>query len=294
MTTIGLDSLNTAMPESFVEAIGDIFENAPWIAARASAGRPFASVTALHAAMMEAARMAPLETQLTFLRGHPELAGAMARVGAMTADSIAEQGSLGLDRLSGAEFERFETLNTAWRARFGFPFIICVRRHTRDSILARFAHRLENDVESEISAALDEIGFISRLRLAAKVSGPGMPVTTGRLSTHVLDTVHGRPAAGVALSLHEIGASETARIVSTVTNQDGRTDAPLIAGVPLRIGTYELRFHVGEYFAANGLDTAVPPFLDLVPIRFSIAEPEGHYHVPLLVSPWTYTTYRGN
>jgi len=153
---------------------------------------------------------------------------------------------------------------------------------------------LENDVESEISAALDEIGFISRLRLAAKVSGPGMPVTTGRLSTHVLDTVHGRPAAGVALSLHEIGASETARIVSTVTNQDGRTDAPLIAGVPLRIGTYELRFHVGEYFAANGLDTAVPPFLDVVPIRFSIAEPEGHYHVPLLVSPWTYTTYRGS
>ena len=136
--------------------------------------------------------------------------------------------------------------------------------------------------------ALHEIGLITRLRLVALVDGPGMPVTTGRLSTHVLDTVAGRPAPGVRIALHEIGASARALIKETVTNADGRTDAPLIAGEPLRIGTYELTFHVGEYFGGRR------GFLDIVPVRFSIAEPEGHYHVPLLVTPWSYTTYRGS
>ena len=115
-----------------------------------------------------------------------------------------------------------------------------------------------------------------------------MPVTTGRLSTHVLDTVAGRPAPGVRIALHEIGESARALLKETVTNADGRTDAPLIAGEPLRIGTYELTFHIGEYFGKSS------GFLDIVPIRFSIAEPEGHYHVPLLVTPWSYTTYRGS
>ncbi len=294
MTSIDLETLNSASVESFVEAVGDICENAPWIAEQVAARRPFATVAALHSAMMDVVREAPLADQLAFLRGHPELSGKAARAGAMTAASIAEQGSLGLDRLSDAEFDRFERANAAWGAKFGFPFIVCVRRQTRDSILASFDRRLSNDIATEIAASLAEIGFITRLRLVAKVTGPGMPVTMGRVSTHVLDTVLGKPAAGVAISLHEIGESGTATVVSTVTNHDGRTDAPLISGMPLRIGTYELRFHIGAYFARTGAAVGSPPFLDMVPIRFSIAEPEGHYHVPLLVSPWTYTTYRGS
>ena len=294
MTRIDLETLNSASVESFVEAVGDICENAPWIAEQVAARRPFATVAALHSAMMDVVREAPLADQLAFLRGHPELSGTAARAGAMTAASIAEQGSLGLDRLSDAEFDRFERANAAWGAKFGFPFIVCVRRQTRDSILASFDRRLSNDIATEIAASLAEIGFITRLRLVSKVTGPGMPVTMGRVSTHVLDTVLGKPAAGVAISLHEIGESGTATVVSTVTNHDGRTDAPLISGMPLRIGTYELRFHIGAYFARTGAAAGSPPFLDMVPIRFSIAEPEGHYHVPLLVSPWTYTTYRGS
>ncbi len=127
------------------------------------------------------------------------------------------------------------------------------------------------------------------------VEGPGKPNTVGRLSTHVLDTVSGRPAPGVRIELHEVGASARGLLKETVTNADGRTDAPLIGGEPLRTGTYELSFHVGDYFAktTNRL-AADPPFLDVVPIRFSIAEPEGHYHVPLLATPWSYTTYRGS
>jgi 2-oxo-4-hydroxy-4-carboxy-5-ureidoimidazoline decarboxylase len=110
----------------------------------------------------------------------------------------------------------------------------------------------------------------------------------------VLDTVSGRPAAGVRIVLAERGASAEGVLKEAITNADGRTDEPLLAGAPLRIGTYEIAFHVGAYFTATGTATASPPFLDVVPIRFSIAEPEGHYHVPLLVSPWSYSTYRGS
>lgn len=281
-------------PDAFVAAVGDVFELAPWVAARAAAARPFDTVTALHAAMMNQVHTASAEDRLTFLRGHPELASKVARAGAMTAESVAEQGSLGLNRLSDAEFDHFEKLNAAYRTRFGFPFIICVRRHTRDSILSRFAARLDNGPAAEIDVAIAEIGFITRLRLAAIVQGPGMPVTTGSLTTHVLDTARGGPAAGVAITLHEIGASGTADIAAAVTNADGRTGAPLLTGEPLRIGTYELRFQMGAYFARTGATAADPPFLDVVPLRFGIAEPEAHYHVPLLASPWTYTTYRGS
>jgi hydroxyisourate hydrolase len=116
----------------------------------------------------------------------------------------------------------------------------------------------------------------------------------GRLSTHVLDTHAGRPAAGVALTLSRIenGAAQVLR--EAVTNADGRTDAPLLTGDDLRAGAYEILFQVGAYFAARGIDLPDPPFLDAVPIRFALADPNGHYHVPLLVSPWSYTTYRGS
>jgi 2-oxo-4-hydroxy-4-carboxy-5-ureidoimidazoline decarboxylase len=289
-----LDALNALDATGFTAALGDIFEHAPWVAQAAAAERPFATVAALHEAMLAAVDAAPSETQLAFLRGHPELGGKVARAGAMTADSVAEQGGLGLDRLSDAEFERFERLNAAYRAKFGFPFIICVRRQTRDAILDAFERRTSLSTEDELAAALDEIGHITRLRLVAKVEGPGAPKTEGRLSTHVLDTVAGKPAAGVAIRLFEVGASARSLIAETRTNADGRTDKPLIGGQPLRCGTYEIAFSIGDYFRARGGELASPAFLDVVPIRFGVAEPEGHYHVPLLATPWSYSTYRGS
>jgi 5-hydroxyisourate hydrolase len=115
------------------------------------------------------------------------------------------------------------------------------------------------------------------------------------LSTHVLDTVRGGPAEGVAIELFEIAPSGTRTLIKTVnTNADGRTDAPLIAGAEARVATFELIFHIGAYFRAQGVKTAEPPFLDAIPIRFSIADPKAHYHVPLLASPWSYSTYRGS
>jgi 2-oxo-4-hydroxy-4-carboxy-5-ureidoimidazoline decarboxylase len=283
-----LAALNALAAPDFVAALGKVFEHAPWVAEAAAASRPYPTVAALHEAMTGAVRAATQERQLAFIAGHPELGSRVARA-ELTDASKAEQGSLGLDRLSAEEFATFSRLNSAYREKFHFPFIICVRRHTRDSILAQFERRLGNDLTAERSRALHEIGLITRLRLNALVDGPGKPVTEGRLSTHVLDLTTGRPAAGVKIALHEIGASARGLLVETVTNADGRTGAPLIAGEPLRIGTYELSFNLGEYYRAVGT-----PFLDTIPIRFAIAEPEAHYHVPLLMTPWSYTTYRGS
>jgi len=281
-----LSGLNGLPAPSFVAALSEVFELAPWVAEVAARGRPYPTMTALHEGMMLAVRRAAPERQLAFIAGHPELGSRVKRAD-LTAHSRFEQGGLGLDRLSAEEFDRFTRLNTAYREKFGFPFIVCVRRHTRDSILRQFERRLAHDREAEREAALHEIGLITRLRLVALVDGPGVPVTTGRLSTHVLDTDKGRPAPGLRIALHEIGSSARALLKETLTNADGRTDTPLIAGEPLRIGTYELTFHIGDYFDGRG-------FLDIVPVRFAIAEPEGHYHVPLLATPWSYTTYRGS
>ena len=115
-----------------------------------------------------------------------------------------------------------------------------------------------------------------------------------KLSTHVLDTARGRPAEGVALELSVLGDAGWAPLVRTTTNADGRTDAPLLAGDELTTGVYEIRFHAGEYFRALGANLPEPAFVDVVPIRFGIADASGHYHVPLLVSPWAFSTYRGS
>ena len=112
----------------------------------------------------------------------------------------------------------------------------------------------------------------------------------GRLSTHVLDTSSGRPGGNVRVVLRRAGAV----LVDVRTNADGRTDKPLLADQPIPIATYELRFSVGPYFATKDIKLADPPFLDTIPLRFSVAEPEGHYHVPLLLTPWGYSTYRGS
>lgn len=213
----------------------------------------------------------------------------------LTADSHSEQNSIGLDRLSDAEYAAFERVNTAYRARFGFPYIVCVRRHTKDSILRDFQRRLPNDAATEAGHAIGEICRIAALRLDQQVSGSERLAVNGRLSTHVLDTHSGKPAAGIAITLIELCALGENRVIArAVTNADGRTDQPLIHGRPMPIGHYELNFRTGPYFATRQVPLSDPPFLDRIPIRFAIAEPEGHLHVPLLVTPWSYGTYRGS
>lgn len=115
------------------------------------------------------------------------------------------------------------------------------------------------------------------------------------LTTHVLDTAQGCPAAGVEIELWSVHPNEQPRLLRHVhTNAEGRTDKPLLAAEELRAGTYEMVFTIGAYFARQRVLTSSPPFLDRVPIRFTIAVANTHYHVPLLVSPWSYSTYRGS
>lgn len=115
----------------------------------------------------------------------------------------------------------------------------------------------------------------------------------GRLTTHVLDTARGRPAAGMSIELFRLDGGSRSPLKTALTNADGRTDEPLLEGDELEVGEYEIFFGVGEYFAGwEGV--ADPPFLGRVPVRFSLADPSARYHVPLLTSPWSYSTYRGS
>ncbi len=118
---------------------------------------------------------------------------------------------------------------------------------------------------------------------------------SGKLTTHVLDTVKGGPAVGVSIQLWSIPSSgEKKHLKTLITNGDGRTDEPLLQNETFLPGVYELVFAIGDYFAQSSENLPDPPFLDAIPLRFGIADPQSHYHVPLLASPWSYSTYRGS
>jgi 5-hydroxyisourate hydrolase len=116
----------------------------------------------------------------------------------------------------------------------------------------------------------------------------------GHLSTHVLDTAHGCPAAGMKVTLQRVEPGGAVTLKSLQLNQDGRSEGPLLDAGAMAVGRYRLNFEVAAYFRARGVSLPDPPFIDVVPLDFGIADAAGHYHVPLLVSPWTYSTYRGS
>jgi 5-hydroxyisourate hydrolase len=119
-------------------------------------------------------------------------------------------------------------------------------------------------------------------------------MSEGYLTTHVLDTARGCPAAGLAIDLYRIEGDVRVHLARKVTNDDGRTDGPILPKGAFAVGIYELEFHAGVYLDANGTTPEEPRFLDVVPIRFGISEQDAHYHVPLLLSPFGYSTYRGS
>jgi len=290
-----LSELNACSKDDFVAALANIFEHSPWIAEQTASMRPFAGVNQLFDAMKAAVDRAPSELRLALIKAHPDLADKTQRAAGLTSEASAEQNSVGLDRLSDAEYVAFERVNNAYRSKFGFPYIVCVRRHTKDSILRDFERRLPHDARAETQKSIEEICRIAALRVDQLVLSDDRLQVHGRLSTHVLDTHGGRPAAGMAIELVELSELGASRVVTrAITNADGRTDRPLIGGRPVPIGRYELTFGVGDYFTRRHVVTSDPPFLDSIPLRFSVSEPEGHLHVPLLVTPWSYATYRGS
>ncbi|CAA9565013.1 MAG: 5-hydroxyisourate hydrolase, partial [uncultured Thermomicrobiales bacterium] len=142
------------------------------------------------------------------------------------------------------------------------------------------------------------VGFPSSEGATPPHNGDKPDAAPGRLTTHVLDTARGRPGAGIRIALFRLEGEGRVALATAVTNADGRTDGPLLAGEALMPGVYELVFAVGQYFAdfatAGGDPVPTVPFLDTVPVRFGVGDAGAHYHVPLLVSPWAYSTYRGS
>ena len=159
------------------------------------------------------------DLKLALIKAHPDLANKTQRAAGLTAESAFEQNSLGLDRLSDAEFEAFERVNNAYRAKFGFPYIACVRRHTKDSVLRDFERRLPNDTATEIKTSLAEIFRIAALRVDLLVSAEDRLKVHGHLSTHVLDTHGGTPAAGIKFELIELSALGESRVIVTRGHQ---------------------------------------------------------------------------
>ncbi|HUT50729.1 MAG TPA: 2-oxo-4-hydroxy-4-carboxy-5-ureidoimidazoline decarboxylase [Alphaproteobacteria bacterium] len=167
--TTTLDTLNAAAQTDFVAALADIFEHSPWVAEAAVGARPFVSTEGLLAAMVAVVLAAPQPKKLALIRAHPDLADRLATAGDLTEASTAEQADAGLDQCSPDELKRFESLNDAYKAKFGFPFVKAVKGRSRAEILVAFARRLENDEAAEFDEALAQIAEIARLRLTSLI-----------------------------------------------------------------------------------------------------------------------------
>ena len=163
--SVDMAPINAMDRAAFVEKFGGIFENSPWVAERAWEKRPFASLDDMHAAMVAVVKYATAPLQLALLKSHPDLAGKEAQAGAMTASSVAEQASAGLNALSHEEMAQISDLNAAYKKKFGFPFLIAVRMHTKEGILFQFNRRLKNETQTEFANDLENVYIITRLRL---------------------------------------------------------------------------------------------------------------------------------
>jgi 2-oxo-4-hydroxy-4-carboxy-5-ureidoimidazoline decarboxylase len=281
-----IPEINALDAETFVQIIGPVFEGSPWIAQRAWDRRPFSSFDNLHRVLCQTVREASEAEKLKLIQAHPDLARRAAKTSSLTAESAREQADAGLTTLMAEETALFSSYNRRYSEKFGFPFVICARRNRKEAILQELGSRLNHSREQEIQTALNEIFKIAELRLRDLVSP-----APAKLTTHVLDTVRGCPARDVQIELWSILGNDRTLLKRTRTNSDGRTDEPLAAGDALPSGEYELIFFIGDYFEAFA--PGAPRFLDRVPVRFRIADSSGSYHVPLVCSPWAYSTYRG-
>ncbi|HEX2180696.1 MAG TPA: 2-oxo-4-hydroxy-4-carboxy-5-ureidoimidazoline decarboxylase [Rubrobacteraceae bacterium] len=160
-----IEEVNELGHEEFVSRFGALYEHSPWVAEGAWRERPFGDFAELREAFVRTMYAAPPERQIALIRAHPDLAGKAAVAGELTAESEREQASAGLDRLTPEEYEDFQRLNSAYRDKFGFPFIVCVREHSKETILASAAARLGHSRPEEVETALGEIAKIARLRL---------------------------------------------------------------------------------------------------------------------------------
>jgi 2-oxo-4-hydroxy-4-carboxy-5-ureidoimidazoline decarboxylase len=272
---IGLPALNRLPAEAFVAKLSGVFEHAPWIAAGAEGKRPFASVTALHAAMLDELHARPEEEVLAFLRGHPSLSPRSMRSPGLAPDSMAEQTSAGIADLDSESVQRLETMNAAYEARFGRPFIIAARNASIATILGALERRLDVSPEDELAETLKEIAAITWMRLVGLVE----PADIGGL-TLVVSGVDGTPAS----SLRGVLRREGVEVCALETNERG-----VFVAEALRAGHHELRLDTSAYFAGAGYPTIERTELPIIGIFFRIWNPEEPLRLKIELGPTAYT-----
>ncbi|WP_405156924.1 2-oxo-4-hydroxy-4-carboxy-5-ureidoimidazoline decarboxylase [Paenibacillus sp. FSL K6-0108] len=280
----------------FVHTFGGLFEESPWVAERSWSSRPFDSFGQMMKVMNNIVQTSEEKAKLQLLCNHPDLG---ARI-SMSSNSVQEQADAGLNSLSEEQYNELSQLNKEYTGRFGFPFILAVKGHTAESILESMRKRNRRGREEEFQTALKEVFKIASIRLEQWLvqMGHSVPPVGGRITTHVLDTSKGIPAAGVRVELYVLnrdGEKESAmKIAESVTNADGRLDAPLLEGEKLVKAVYELQFNVEEYYMQQSTEEFGQALWTMVPIRFVVTDAMSHYHIPLLIAPGAYSTYRGS
>lgn len=284
-----------------LQVLGGIYEHSSWIAEKfydeTIEGKEvqISNVRELFLSMSSVVDNATTEQKLGLLRSHPDLCAKIESLRKLTKCSQEEQSSAGLDTLTDEEREKFTQMNSQYKDKFEFPFILAARNVTKYTVLAAIEGRLNMSKEAEFEGALYQVGKIAWMRLLSAFEIKGHK---GFLTCHVLDTAHGCPAEGMRIKLHRLTPpahpEELAFVKEFITNSDGRLDGPALKDDDFIVGTYEWTFFAGDYFARKNTKTTGVPFLNDIPLRFGIDDPEEHYHVPLLVSPWSYSTYRGS
>jgi len=311
---IPLNKLLNLSQADFVSAIGGIYENTPWIAesfynstlsssldaATLQANKErITNVRVLFSELEKVRRSGSKEKQLDLLKSHPDLCLKIDAAADITEESKHEQSQAGLSSLTPAEREEFTALNNEYKSKFPFPFILAVRNVSKSTVLSALAGRVNSTLEGEVECASFQVTKIAWMRLLDAVDAPDGATHGGFLTCHVLDTANGVPAEGMVVDLyiHEVveGVQTSRLLKSFLTNFDGRLDGPALKGEEFKVGVYEWKFYVGDYFAKfSNSRVSGTPFLDVVPLKFGLDDPTEHYHVPLLVSPWSYSTYRGS
>lgn len=250
------------------------------------------TVTELANAMKAIVDNSSREEKLDILQNHPDLGKKVEQLKELTKESQQEQSAAGLDTLEGDELEMFTTLNSKYKEKFQFPFILAVRNASKHTVLAALKGRYPNPPEVEFVTAMSQVHKIAWMRLLQKIDTTD---AKGFLTCHVLDTANGIPAANMRITLTRLSGPSAGVVGEYVTNSDGRLEGgPALKGKDFQVGEYEWTFYAGDYFASMGTYISGQPFLNTIPIRFGIDNPDDHYHVPLLVSPWSFSTYRGS
>eukprot|EP00536_Pseudo-nitzschia_multiseries_P013580 jgi/Psemu1/212078/e_gw1.589.12.1 len=290
-------------PEFIVEVLGGIYEpeDSPWVletfVARelgGGAGGDISTVTQLASALKAHVDTASDEQKLALLSAYPDLCHKVEALKELPLYSQEEQSRSGLQSLSAAELENFGKMNKAYKDRHGFPFILAVRNASKSTVLSALEGRLNHSSpQKEFHVALEQVHKIAWMRLLTKVKSDK---AKGFLTCHVLDTANGIPAENMKIVLTRLTPEESAGVVGEfITNDDGRLEGgPALKGEDFTVGTYQWDFYAADYFVGRGNFMNGTPFLDVIPLRFGIDNPDDHYHVPLLVSPWGYSTYRGS